>query len=322
MPSTAVVKKVEQPCPLCGIGSSMAMGRGPDFEFATSVDEWTFKRCAPCDVVYLDPRPELSELSKIYPYDYYAYTFQEHEASLVLRVKSWLNRIRARRYLQLVHGLSGLILDIGCGDGHLLGLIEQEGVPATRLIGLDFNERAAQAVRARGYRTFERPIEELEEAPGSYALIIMNQVIEHLVDPRAVIRRCAEWLEPGGCLILETPNTDSLDFRLFSKRYWGGYHIPRHWVLFNPDSLGRLAQECGLEVAQVASLPSPFAWVWSFHHWLSEHGAPRWVVDRFHWQNSALLGVFTAWDLIRMPVARTSNMRVVARKPAATDMRA
>ena len=56
-------------------------------------------------------------------------------------------------------------------------------------------------------------------------------------DPVLTLARIRDWLAPGGLLALETPNLDSWDARLFCARWWGGYHFPRHWVLFDPQSI-------------------------------------------------------------------------------------
>jgi 2-polyprenyl-3-methyl-5-hydroxy-6-metoxy-1,4-benzoquinol methylase len=79
----------------------------------------------------------------------------------------------------------------------------------------------------------------------------MFHVIEHVADPRAVVERISTWLSDGGHLVIETPNIDSVDARLSKKNFWGGYHIPPHWTLFNENSLRQLFQAAGLKVISV-----------------------------------------------------------------------
>lgn len=307
------LKTVAQTCPLCGLSSTTTVARASDFEFGSSPDEWNYKRCLGCDVLYLDPRPDVCELDMIYPSNYYTYTFSEHRRSLVLKGKSLVDRTRVRRYLRHVGGRQGNILDVGCGDGHLLRLFEAEGIARTNLFGIDVKDEAVEVAQSQGYAVTAASIDLYPMPAGRFSLIVMNQVVEHLVDPKAVVAKCAQGLEPGGVFILETPNTRSLDFRLFSRRHWGGYHTPRHWVLFNSESIRRLFDGSGLWVVEVQSLPSPFFWVWSIHHWLQENRG-RVLARWFHWRNPALLTLFTLWDLVRMPFFTTSNMRVVAQK--------
>jgi 2-polyprenyl-3-methyl-5-hydroxy-6-metoxy-1,4-benzoquinol methylase len=94
----------------------------------------------------------------------------------------------------------------------------------------------------------------------------MFHVIEHVADPARVVRRIADWLSPGGALVVETPNLDSWDARLFKERWWGGYHIPRHWTLFDANSLRRLFEGCGLKVQHWAYQTGHASWMNSFHH--------------------------------------------------------
>ena len=306
---------VAQPCPLCGSGEwSEPAGYGRDFEFASSADVWRCKRCRRCDVVYLDPRPDDRELAGIYPPSYYAYTGHEERQQAVLQGKSLVNRLRVGSYLKQIRGLRGRILDIGCGEGEILGFCEALGVARERLVGIDFKDEAIQAMRARGYEAVQTSLEAYRVPAGAFALIIMNQIIEHVANPREVIRAYAAGLEPGGVLFLETPNTRSLDFHLFGKRSWGGYDFPRHWVLFNIRSIRRLFDGTDLEIVRIRTLPQPFFWIWSIRHWLEERRAPAAISRLVHWKNPALVALLTLWDLPWVPWRLTGNLQVIARK--------
>ena len=82
--------------------------------------------------------------------------------------------------------------------------------------------------------------------------------------------------------MIVTDNTGSLDFRLACRRYWGGYHFPRHWNLFNERSLRLLAAKTGFEVGVVRDdRVSPVNWTYSVRNALDDWDAPRWLVDQF-----------------------------------------
>ena len=66
---------------------------------------------------------------------------------------------------------------------------------------------------------------------------------------------------PGGLLIIDTPNRGGLDYALFKGRYWGGYHIPRHFHLFNQPHLVRLLEETGYQIFRRGYTPSLAFWV-------------------------------------------------------------
>ncbi len=126
-------------------------------------------------------------------------------------------------------------------------------------------------------------------------------------------------LRGGGVLVLETPNTQSVDARLFRGGLWGGYHFPRHWNLMNPESLTRLASDQGLEVMSFDFLPSHSFWIYSFHHWFGH--ALNWPrAARFFnpYRNLALLALFTGFDLVRSRLGfKTSTVQLVATKNGA-----
>ena len=107
-----------------------------------------------------------------------------------------------------------------------------------------------------------------------------------------------------------------LDFALFRRRYWGGYHFPRHFNLFDPAGLSRLLGETGFEVQSIKPKLQPVHWAWSFHHAFQERGFPDWWTRLFHIKNAPVMAACSAIDLVQfLPLRRTSNMQVIARKP-------
>src|SRR5262249_737474 len=145
--------------------------------------------------------------------------------SIGYRVKDWLDRRSAGAYLAAAPR-GGNVLDVGCGDGRLLRILHAGGVTRERLYGVELDTRAVEAAREPGLRVWPGRLQAADSPEGAFALIVLQQVIEHVPDPRRMIERLRALLVPGGAVVIETPNTRSWDHRLFSKRYWGGYHIP------------------------------------------------------------------------------------------------
>jgi SAM-dependent methyltransferase len=88
----------------------------------------------------------------------------------------------------------------------------------------------------------------LNDAPfpdESFDAITMWDVLEHVHQPLVVIDAAARLLRPGGVLVVNHPNTASIDRRLFG-RFWMGYELPRHLYLYPGDLLRRLMAERGL----------------------------------------------------------------------------
>jgi 2-polyprenyl-3-methyl-5-hydroxy-6-metoxy-1,4-benzoquinol methylase len=299
-------------CPICAQAPEESHASGPDFEYDTTPGvEWSYLRCSRCDVIMISPCPDEAALGTLYPPNYYAYDFSTKK-SLGFRVKELLDRRSVRAYLDVA--LPGRpILDVGCGDGRLLRMFASQGMEPAQLHGMELDPRAVERARAQGLNVKLGRFEDLDYAPRSFGLVVMQQVIEHVIDPRDVLARVHEVLAPGGAVVLETPNTASWDHGLFSRRYWGGYHIPRHLFLFNPKSLSRLLDETGFRVERVRHLASPSFWIQSVHHLLADRGAPSGLVDFFGTQpsNPVTLAAFSALDGFGKLFGITSNMRVI-----------
>jgi SAM-dependent methyltransferase len=111
-----------------------------------------------------------------------------------------------RVYLRLLDGRAP-VLDVGCGRGEFLDLLEESGVQA---IGVDTDAGMLERARAKGHRVQQADgIDYLAGLPdASLGVIFSAQVIEHLPYERLIelLRLAPAKLAPGGLLILETVN--------------------------------------------------------------------------------------------------------------------
>lgn len=308
------IRRSEVACPICRRSDDapvVAVGR--DFEYDTCAEQFTLRRCATCDVIYLSPRPDACELERIYPPQYNAFHFHRIRNPIVRGGRQWVQKGKVSAIRRLVPPDADII-DVGCGSGALLQLMARHGSPGWRLVGSDFNADALAALEPSGIATLVGRFEELE-LDRQFDLIILNQAIEHFDDPAAVVAKAAEALKPGGILFIETPCTEGFDARLFHARYWGGYHIPRHWTLFSRSSIRRLLGDNGFDDVSIRFLASPSFWIQSCHHYFLDRGYPTWWVKLWVFRNPLLLAAFTLADTacarLGLP---TSNMRVIARR--------
>jgi len=265
-------------------------------------------------VVFISPRPAAAAFGQIYPADYHAFNFSEEEFGIVHAVRS---RLEANRLLKYCHGLppNGRVLDVGCGDGFHLRLLRDHGEPGWLLEGADLDERAVRAVRASGLDAYHGTIESLELREATYDLVYSIMTIEHVPHPDRFLRAIYRVLKPGGRLVLVTDSTDTVDFKLFQKSYWGGYHFPRHFYLFNRSSLARLASSAGFQVRRMNTLVSPVNWVYSIHNYLVDRNAPKRVIEQFTLRSPVSLGVFTALDIVLRGLGRGALLNAYLQKP-------
>ncbi len=154
----------------------------------------------------------------------------------------WSNRfysILGRRY-----GRKGSrLLEVGVGLGHLVGQLEGD----FKTFGIDINEWALRQDARR-----EAPHTQLQHASaqampyasGSFGVVIIKHIVEHLPQPERAIAELGRLLEPGGVLILATPNLDSMLKPLKGER-WIGYQDPTHISLRPPAEWLRLIRDEG-----------------------------------------------------------------------------
>jgi SAM-dependent methyltransferase len=305
---------VETRCALCGSADAEVEATGRDFEYDTAPGEFRFLRCRACQHVYLSPRPAASELSVIYPSNYYA--FAAPRSRLVARMRRRWEAGKVRLYREVMGPGPRRLLDVGCGNGRFLSLLREYGPPEWKLAGIDFDESAAAACRALGFEAWAGRIEDLPIEASSLDGVIMLQLIEHLEDPAAICRAVFRLLRPGGVFVVETPNLGGLDHRWFRGRWWGHYHFPRHWNLFSAASLRRMLESAGFRIDRSEFLISTSSWTISIHNYLLDHGWPERIARFFNYQNPLLLPGFVVFDTLRARLGmETSNQRMIARKP-------
>ena len=142
----------------------------------------------------------------------------------------------------------------------------------------------------------------------------MLNLIEHVSDPAAVLRKARDLLSPTGRIVIKTPNFDALDARLFRHASWGGYHAPRHFVLFNRESLQRVVDDTDLSVLDFSYTQGAPFWSVSVLDALRKRGLVRVDASRpavYHPLFPILQAAFAAFDMIRSPFAKLSQMQIV-----------
>ena len=140
------------------------------------------------------------------------------------------------------------------------------------------------------------------------------EVIEHVADPASVLCSLRKLLSPTGLILIKTPNIDTLDGRLFRNHNWGGFHCPRHFVLFNKESLEHLGSRCGFRVREVFYTQGGPQWACSILGWLGLKGWLRISADRplyTHPVYPAVSALAAAFDFARSPFMATAQMFAV-----------
>lgn len=155
------------------------------------------------------------------------------------------------------------VLDVGCGEGATSGYLRENG-HCRWAAGIELSPEAAAQARERLDLVITGNLEELELPfdDGSLDLILCLDVLEHLVDPWAVVDRLAKLLRPGGTILASIPNVRhwSILLPLIFRGRWEyrseGILDATHLRFFTRQSAIALLQRKGLHVDSVAPLIS------------------------------------------------------------------
>ncbi|MBV6395384.1 MAG: Ubiquinone/menaquinone biosynthesis C-methyltransferase UbiE [Anaerolineales bacterium] len=161
----------------------------------------------------------------------------------------WSNRFFAR--LARRCGKRGSrLLEVGSGMGHLVGQLED----TFHTFGMDLNHWAVKQSQAvvKSSALETASAQELPFADASFNVVIIKHIVEHLPNPEKAIAEIARVAEPGGTLILATPNLSSL-LKPWKGDKWIGYQDPTHISLKAPEEWLNLIRAANFSLQKVFS---------------------------------------------------------------------
>ena len=234
-----------------------------------SLFEATFKivKCRSCGLYFQQNVPDDSLLGEIYgnwlgkndllaphkppmPLAYYAYSAAE-----IMQIIAFLQKkIGTGRRLRF--------LDYGQGWGNWSQMARSFGVD---VYGVELSPEKVAHAKSLGLKIIDT--EDLSNY--EFDFISTEQVIEHLVEPRADVERLKICLAPGGIIKLSVPDGDGIESILKAWNWAGSFDrreliVPvqplEHLNCFTSDSLTRFASSCGYKRV---SLPLSIAYVYS-----------------------------------------------------------
>lgn len=172
------------------------------------------------------------------------------EAYAALHARHWWWRARERFLLEQIRA-RGLcdgrrILDVGCAAGHFF--------PALAHCGDPYGVEPDAALRAQAgewrARIHAGPFDDSYQPGHRFGLVLMLDVLEHMPEPEAALRRALELLEPDGTLLITVPALQAL---------WTRHdEMNHHYLRYDRRSFRHLAATVGLEIRDLRY----------FFHWL------------------------------------------------------
>lgn len=150
----------------------------------------------------------LAEVDRIYG-DYSIYFQSDGVEQSVFDSDSGQGSLRSTRLLEALAArfelaAEGRMLDLGCGSGAMLRAFSRFA-PGWRLAGSELSDTTRSAVESIE-RVEALYVGEPEQIPGSFDILTMSHLLEHIPRPKEYLARLLDKLNPGGLLVIEVPN--------------------------------------------------------------------------------------------------------------------
>jgi SAM-dependent methyltransferase len=148
-----------------------------------------------------------------------------------------------REAVQTYHVELDNILDVGCGVGHVLEVLQDLGAKG---IGLDLNKTLISWLKNKlpNYSFIHEDFRDFYPW-SSYSLITMMAVLEHVKEDRKFLRKAFDLLRPGGYLIIVVP--------AHSKQYCKHDVLYGHFRRYDKEKLKWLLKSCGFVAPEISS---------------------------------------------------------------------
>lgn len=206
----------------------------------------TFKyiQCTNCGLVYVDPLPNADDLTKMYPVEY--------QGALVTKVTGFYDNLFEQ--INKTEGNYTTILDYGCGGGRFVVEAINKGYSVT---GTEYNPDLVANLQTSFPTASFITIDDFFKTDTKYDVIFLNNVLEHLTNPREIMLLLKDRLTPNGVFLLEGPIENNFTltkyFRksifflrknLFNKK---ASHVPTHVLYSNRKNQELFFKSLGLK---------------------------------------------------------------------------
>ncbi|MCA9320316.1 MAG: class I SAM-dependent methyltransferase [Planctomycetes bacterium] len=235
---------VEVACYLCGSRDGKTILDDPPFRVV---------RCGSCSFAYVTPRVPDSHLHLIYQTQY----FKSHNAGdfgysdYTKDREGYLKTFRRKAKMVSRFKSSGRVLEVGSAAGFFLHAMKEsgfevEGVEVSKYV-CEFaaNELGIDSV-------FNGRLEDAPLEGKTFDVVAMWDVIEHLADPIAELKRIRGFMKPDGILVMQTQNVDAFFAKLLGSK-WQHFKQLEHVYHFSPTTLRQALDRAGYETVSVTN---------------------------------------------------------------------
>jgi 2-polyprenyl-3-methyl-5-hydroxy-6-metoxy-1,4-benzoquinol methylase len=289
-------------CRLCGAVATLAFVT-TDRNRALTAERFSYWRCTACGAYSLANAPV--DLGVYYPPDYY-------ELPELVDLERAANVEVPKLALIGEHVSRGRLVEIGPGAGAFSFAARRAGFDVT---AIEMDARCCtyleQVVGITAIQSSapDQALATIERAD----VIALWHVVEHLLEPWAVLTAAAERLKPGGLVAIAVPNPQALQFRMLRGR-WAHVDAPRHVHLIPAAAMTEQLERLGLRVLELTT-SDPAGRAWNRFGW-------QYALRRFPARHPATVAIriaSTVVELVASPWERRglngATYTVIAEKP-------
>lgn len=193
-------------------------------------------RCRNCKLVYETPRYS----SDVIVQGYMASSEAGHDSQHAMRVLSFYRTLK--KHSQYLPSIGARVLDIGTAGGAFLDAAKLYGYDA---YGMEPSADLVARGKARGLQIEQGTIESHSFAQGSFDMVCLWDVIEHLPDPKSALVEIRKLLKPDGILLINFPDIGTWQAKLAGKRFW--WILSVHLHHFTRKSIRDICSRTGFE---------------------------------------------------------------------------
>lgn len=212
-------------------------------------------RCPECGLERIWPQPDDRSLSSMYNDRY----FSHYQSTIDPQLTRSMKRATFDRQLELLASVGPIpakrrLLDCGAATGILAERARERGWDAFAIEVSDFGAEACAELLGPDHvhRGDVQSACFAANPESRFEVITMCDFIEHVRNPREVLRWARQHLAPGGVLLLTTPQVRSISWKLMGRHWF--HYVPEHLWLLSSQSIRTLLNESGFESAAVSPL--------------------------------------------------------------------
>lgn len=220
--------------------------------------QFNFVECIHCELIYLNPRPSIASLNKLYSSREY---FQGKEKAIgyfdYLGEESFRRKTAQAKLkkIERLLGKKGRLLEIGCAAGFFAATAKDRGWEVT---GLDISEPMIEYARAAyGLEALANRFEDIDPLThpvlrkDSYDVIACWGTLGTFLDPLGNFLKMNLLLKEGGLLVFNASNAESLTARILKSRWYLLQPSAAH--VYNSRTLARLLQHSGFAAIRMGT---------------------------------------------------------------------